>query len=69
MTNEPGIDLPEPSARPDVSPETEAVRRRLAEDPRLEGRLREIRAAIDSDERLGPAITPERLPEYLRERG
>jgi len=41
----------------------------MAEDPGLESRLREIRATIESGDQLGPEITPEGLPAFLRERG
>jgi hypothetical protein len=51
-----------------LDPTTEMVRRRLAEDPELQSRLGEIRAAIGSDDPLGPEITPEGLPAFLRER-
>ncbi|MFN8234125.1 MAG: hypothetical protein U0V56_11890 [Actinomycetota bacterium] len=45
-----------------LDPATEAVRRRLAEDPELQRRLGEIRETIGSDDPLGPEITPEGLP-------
>jgi len=46
-----------------------AVRRKLAEDPDLQQRLREVREVIGSDEQLEPGITADQLPEFLRERG
>jgi hypothetical protein len=52
-----------------LGPTTEAVRRRLAKDPELQGRLGGIRSAIGSDDPLGPEITPQELPAFLRERG
>lgn len=53
----------------DASADMAAVRRKLAEDPDLQQRLREVREVIGSDEQLEPGITADQLPEFLRERG
>jgi hypothetical protein len=45
----------------------EEIRRQRLQDPEVQERLRQIHKQIDNGEPLSPGITPQELPDFLRE--